>query len=491
MKYKLLKSDEAYKFVKERRPTISPNFNFLGQLYEYEKQQHITNNNLTTDNQDGETPCLSFLKFTKKASLTNTPQIQANLESQPKKRFIFQFNDATPILSLPSPSQAFSNFNLNSPSTSHPQSSAATTFTTAASEMEAAAVVVMRRPTNLEMLNASSSLTLDKATTPSNSLKRPSSILLGSFSSSSSSTNLNSVFSSSPQTHQFMPITQQQQQQQQTQSLHLSQLKERKLGLIASLSPAAQSIVNPLTRTLSNTSASSNSSSSSCSCCSNVSSVSNCSFCSTSNNSQQQQQQDQQYHYQKKMKLSPIQDKYNFSNGFSLMANSANNNKSSCLLDPNPKTSFSDQQQQQPKTVNINTHELSFIDTFNLKCKNSDPIPMNESKSFETLKSLFEFQTNPKNNRSRKHQDDHSENDDEVKLTGQHQRLTATSEERILVNSSSLVNLSASNSKVAASLNSSIGTLPASKSSSSGSSSKNGSNRNSLHGSIEQLIEVS
>jgi hypothetical protein len=33
--------------------------------------------------------------------------------------------------------------------------------------------------------------------------------------------------------------------------------------------------------------------------------------------------------------------------------------------------------------------------------------------------------------------------------------------------------------------------LPASKSSSSGSSSKNGSNRNSLHGSIEQLIEVS
>ncbi|CAI4229622.1 unnamed protein product [Auanema sp. JU1783] len=38
MKHKRMSSDEAYRFVKERRPTISPNFNFMGQLLEYEQQ---------------------------------------------------------------------------------------------------------------------------------------------------------------------------------------------------------------------------------------------------------------------------------------------------------------------------------------------------------------------------------------------------------------------------------------------------------------------
>lgn len=36
MRYLNLSVDEAYQYVKQRRPKISPNFNFLGQLYQYE-----------------------------------------------------------------------------------------------------------------------------------------------------------------------------------------------------------------------------------------------------------------------------------------------------------------------------------------------------------------------------------------------------------------------------------------------------------------------
>ncbi|CAL1269795.1 unnamed protein product, partial [Larinioides sclopetarius] len=38
MRYMRLSSDDGYRYVKSKRPTISPNFNFLGQLLEYEKQ---------------------------------------------------------------------------------------------------------------------------------------------------------------------------------------------------------------------------------------------------------------------------------------------------------------------------------------------------------------------------------------------------------------------------------------------------------------------
>lgn len=38
MRHLCLSSDDAYRYVKSKRATISPNFNFLGQLLEYEKQ---------------------------------------------------------------------------------------------------------------------------------------------------------------------------------------------------------------------------------------------------------------------------------------------------------------------------------------------------------------------------------------------------------------------------------------------------------------------
>lgn len=42
MRYLNLSFDDAYKHVKQRRPQISPNFNFIGQLSEYEHKQSLS-----------------------------------------------------------------------------------------------------------------------------------------------------------------------------------------------------------------------------------------------------------------------------------------------------------------------------------------------------------------------------------------------------------------------------------------------------------------
>lgn len=173
MKYMNMKSDDALKFVKERRLTISPNFNFLGQLYDYEKQ--LINNGL--------------LKETKVESIesnVNNWQDQNILFS--KKKFIYDFMDKNFVLNKPgtkkaanlqSPSTAFSKFSLNSPIVEKQSLAKSLTCNSIAdfgttshqtNQTSTKTNVVMRRPTNLSLLDS-----------VAYRLKRPSSILIDPF----------------------------------------------------------------------------------------------------------------------------------------------------------------------------------------------------------------------------------------------------------------------------------------------------------------------
>jgi hypothetical protein len=308
MKHLALKSDEAYKFVKEKRKTISPNFNFLGQLYEYEKQliqqqqqqqQHhqplpyntsiphqstsllpesssllSSPNPATTTLSAAPTKSnshITFLKLSKKSSTTggmDTSTTTSNASGSSyltrsnnrKRQFIFRFNTSSNDLSvnqdneqpaqagpmmafnstttpavlystLLSPSQALSNFNLNSPT----DSSAHSPFTFASNKIAAASSLTshfglnksktmdvistittatsLRRPTNLQMAEeqqapskfAFANVVGGSATTTTttnsgvNLLKRPSSILLGASSSGGSGSGQGCCMSSPKQ----------------------------------------------------------------------------------------------------------------------------------------------------------------------------------------------------------------------------------------------------------------------------------------------------
>ncbi len=127
-----LNSEEAYKFVKEKRTNISPNFNFLGQLYEYEMEQEQIKNYRTDELNDQLKSNNLIIKSSHIKDETNLLEQKtvickdsdlSILNFKNKKKIIFNFNNSSAVTSLNncspstpiSPSQAFSNFNLNSP----------------------------------------------------------------------------------------------------------------------------------------------------------------------------------------------------------------------------------------------------------------------------------------------------------------------------------------------------------------------------------------
>lgn len=75
--------DHAYRFVKERRPTISPNFNFLGQLQLFEGTLSLKNNNTNLHTQQSVKPLDNCLQPTsEKNNSSSTVALLTNLNLQ-------------------------------------------------------------------------------------------------------------------------------------------------------------------------------------------------------------------------------------------------------------------------------------------------------------------------------------------------------------------------------------------------------------------------
>jgi hypothetical protein len=545
MKHMSLKSDEAYKFVKEKRTTISPNFNFLGQLYEYEKEllkidKEEKSEYKPCSNQDE--AILNLNKNFRNAPVEkfeNQVSTDFSLKFNPnrKKQFVFNFDDSNPtssiirplqndstpqssskysnehclsaisckssiksnillaqpftINSLPSPSQAFSKFNLNSPTNS--QLNIASSYKlnidlTKTNDVKSNVARIRNEfnTDNLQETKMNDSFdnnNLSKISNPSssdlkseieknynlypriNSLKRPSSILLNvkNNSNSKSQDMMESMDKITNNTEVFNKYNHDKDQK----------CKELKHDL---------NFVVSLSRTLSSTSASSTSSS--CSCCSFVStsSVSSntshlCNSCSL-NISQQHVNSGVHHPYQKKMKLSPIKDSKTLNEAIKPLSFDTNN--SNLKNELNAFTLISDEKKDikiDKAGINIKTQEVSYssrLDEENLvkielpytNSKNNIINISNSLPALNNLNFLNDFMNEKNKNK-------HSE-----KVGRQSLIQKESDEESNEINKStiscSLNSINITNNDIKG------------KTSSSASSSKT----SSLHGSVETMIEV-
>jgi hypothetical protein len=87
MRYLYLSADNAYQYVKQRRSQISPNFNFLGQLFQYENKLSISTTTPIVKCVTIETPVNDRRRFVQVEGCSNTDhsiERRINVLSRPK-----------------------------------------------------------------------------------------------------------------------------------------------------------------------------------------------------------------------------------------------------------------------------------------------------------------------------------------------------------------------------------------------------------------------